>query len=121
MRFPLTPLVVSLMLFAFSAVQAADPTRFASVIDDLPLMSEIVEVGDGVEFSTPAGRLAEVSAEGQVSRKDVLSFYGATLPQLGWARVGETEFVREDESLTLIFEQVSSGVRVRFALAPLKK
>lgn len=117
-------------LFSFCVVTAvlmvcapawADEARFASVMDDLPLMSELVEIGEGVEFSTSAGRIAEITAEGKVSRADVLAFYGATLPQLGWARVGESTFVREEESLNLVLEENPAGLRVRFALTPLKK
>ena len=120
--FPLVGLLMAALLASPGPAQAGDePARFASVIDDLPLMAHITEVGEGVEFSTPDGRIAEVSAQGPVTRQAVLAFYTATLPQLGWSRIDETVFVREDETLTLIMNPVKGGLRVRFALAPYKK
>jgi len=95
--------------------------NFSSVIDDLPLMPGIREVGEGVTFSSPDGRIAGLTAEGLVTRTDVLAFYAATLPQLGWVRRGETRFEREDESLTLSFAGTDENLRVRFDLAPLTK
>lgn len=112
--------VATLALVNASAF-AADVSRFTSTIDDLPLMAGIVEVGEGVEFSTPNGRIAEVDAEGAVTRSDVLAFYAATLPQLGWTAADESHFVREDETLELTFEQVGDILRVQFTLAPEKK
>jgi len=102
-----------------SPASAEGASRFATVIDDLPLMAEIAEVGEGVEFSTPDGRIAEVITEGRVAQVDVLTFYAATLPQLGWTRTDEARFVREGEILALTFEQAGQTLRVRFTLAPL--
>jgi len=96
---------------------AADP-RFASVIDDLPLMEALDEMGEGMQFSTPQGRIAEVTAVGNATRAAVLDFYAQTLPQLGWARATQTTFAREEEILTLIIDKVETGLRVRFSLAP---
>lgn len=118
--FPLFGLMLAMLLVGTSVRADEGQARFASVIDDLPLMSEIMEVGEGVEFSTPDGRIAEVTTQGKVTRKAVLAFYAETLPQLGWARISETAFVREDESLTLIMEPADGQLRVRFALAPHK-
>ena len=117
-------LTVAVMVLLSAPAMAGDAAQFASVIDDLPLMAEIVEVGEGVEFSTSDGRIAEVTAQvvdqGRVTRADVLAFYAATLPQLGWMRTGETTFVREGEMLSLMFETDTPNLRVRFALAPNK-
>lgn len=118
MRFLIFICVFALVLTLGGAARADSVTHFSSVIDDLPLMAGISEVGDGVEFSTPDGRIAEVAAEGDVRQADVLAFYDATLPQLGWRRTGEGAFEREGETLRLKFEPVEGGILIRFAVAP---
>lgn len=112
----LRSLLVATMV-AFPAL-AQDPPSFVSVIDDLPLMEQLAEIGDGVQFSTSQGRIAEATAQGRVSKSDVLAFYNDTLPQLGWTKVDVGHFAREGETLELVFERVDGGLSVRFALAP---
>lgn len=110
--------VLVLAVWASLPTGAQAASRFVSVIDDLPLMAGLNEIGEGVTFSSPNGRIAEVLSEGALSRQAVLDFYARTLPQLGWARVAETRFVREGETLSLNIEKTKTGVQVRFALAP---
>lgn len=110
----------SLLVATFLVFPALAQTQpgFISVIDDLPLMSALAEVGDGVQFSTSQGRIAEATARGRVSKKDVLAFYSDTLPQLGWTQVSADHFAREGETLELLFEAKDGVLNVRFALAP---
>ncbi len=111
-------LVATLVAFPAFTAQAQSAPGFISVIDDLPLMSALAEVGEGVEFPTSQGRIAEATARGRVSEKDVLTFYNDTLPQLGWAKVSSGHFAREGETLELVFEVKDDMLNVRFALAP---
>lgn len=120
------PIVLVLSLaFPAAAPMAQDAQRFVSVINDLPLMSGLVEAGEGVEFATPGGRIAEATAhgvrKGAVSREAVLAFYAQTLPQLGWAPAGGARFVREGETLDLQFGEDGGALTVRFSLAPTDK
>lgn len=124
MRFVSVRFALVFCIAVFAALGAASGVRaetsgFSTVIDDLPLMQGLEEVGDGVEFTTPDGRLAEILTEGSVSRADVAKFYASTLPQLGWVKEKADMFVREDESLTMVFEDMGKTLRVRFTLAPL--
>ena len=58
-------LTMLLTVFAFNSGKATAAEGFISVIDDLPLMAGLVEVkGSALVFSTPQGRIAEVSAKG---------------------------------------------------------
>jgi hypothetical protein len=116
-KYLMSALVAFSVLMAGS-VMAEQPLHFISVIDDLPLMSELQEVGDGVQFSTPQGRIAEVTTQGRVSQAQVLAFYEQTLPQLGWAPVASGRFVREGETLELLFAQKGQMLNVSFSLAP---
>ncbi|MFC1673199.1 hypothetical protein ACFL12_03495 [Pseudomonadota bacterium] len=114
------PFVVTLAV-AFSLPAAAqDKTGFASVIDDLPLMAGLVEAGEGVEFSSAQGRIAEVYAQGHLSQAAVEGFYAKTLPHLGWTRVSgkDVMYKREGETLTLLFTNKDGALGVRFYLVP---
>ena len=100
---------------------AADQSRFSTVVDDLPLMDRMVEADDGMTFTTPAGRIANVETIVPSSRKEVLAFYAATLPQLGWTKTAEATFVREGEMLNVTFESNGSDLNVHFAISPTRK
>lgn len=105
-----------------AAQVAVDGTSFVAGFEDLPLMPGLVQEPNGVTvFESPYGRFAEswASADrGRVDRAAVLSFYGATLPQLGWARADETTFTREGEALTLDVRESGAVVVVRFHVSP---
>ena len=108
-------------LLAPLPVAAQQASGFISVIEDLPLMAELVEVGDGVQFTTSEGRIAEATAGGKTSTSKVIAFYEKTLPQLGWTRIGQGRFAREGETLELGFETKGERLSVRFAIAPKNK
>ena len=59
--------LVAFALMSAGSAMAETPVHFVSVIEDLPLMADLQEVGEGVQFSTPQGRIAEITAQGQVS------------------------------------------------------
>jgi len=114
----LRPFMLILPLMASGSLMAGEAPRFMSVIDDLPLMEGLQEIGDGVQFATSGGRIAEVTAKGSMTKTDVLDFYARTLPQLGWTYIKPDQFVREGETLELVFEKTEGPLNVRFALAP---
>jgi hypothetical protein len=108
-----------------AAAALAEPARFASAVEDLPLMSGLVEEG-AAPFETPAGRIVRVEAEGPVTAGDVTSFYRETLPALGWRRLDATDlsetlaFVRAGERLGLRIEpQARMATRVTFMITPM--
>jgi hypothetical protein len=107
---------------ALTTVPAQDATHFVSTIEDLPLMPGLTEDADaGVIFDSPAGRIVEAYAIGDVGEEQVLEFYAAALPQLGWRQDGVGVFVREREILKVEFLgplQPGQPLTVRFALAP---
>ena len=82
-------------------------------------MSGLASVSEtGMVFDTPAGRIVESFAAGDVERAAVLGFYRDTLPALGWAAEGAGRFVREGEILALDFFGDGGELVVRFTLAP---
>ena len=116
-------LAVGLAAACGAAAQDAR-VAFVSGIEDLPLMPGLAEIDEtAMVFDTPGGRIIEALTSGPVSRDQVVRFYAATLPQLGWSADGETLFRREGETLELHFSDppvVAGQLAVRFALAPAK-
>lgn len=93
---------------------------FFSSLEDIPLMPGLSELpGQGMVFDKPEGRIVEALAltEG-IPHKDILVYYGGTLPQLGWGRVSDTRFFREGEVLEISFSIVPEGEAVRFLIRP---
>ncbi len=104
---------------------AGEGGGFLSGIEDLPLMPDLSESADGgMVFDTPAGRIVEAFASGAVTRAEVLAFYAATLPQLGWTVEDVARYSREGEILRLEFTKnhsppkTGATLTVRFALSP---
>lgn len=110
----LLPLLVGLT----AAVSVAAQT-FLPGMEDVPLMERLTLTGDTeLVFDSPAGRIVDVYAQGDVSRDAVLQFYRETLPELGWTPNGPAAFSREQETLTLGFTDEAGALTVRFSLAP---
>lgn len=105
---------------------AATPVRadtFLDVLDDVPVMPGLVEEAEtAVAFESAVGRIvmAQASAPARpgLDAGAVLSFYGATLPALGWRAETPTRFRRAGEVLTLGVEQGHGRVALRFELRP---
>lgn len=114
---------------AFGLSPAYGAETFVSGVDDLPLMPGLAALPtQTVVFDAPGGRIVEAWADGTVSREAVLSFYDATLPQLGWTAAAPDLFRREGETLRLEFPPdaaagaqpaaASGTLLVRFYLSP---
>lgn len=93
---------------------------FLSAYEDLPLAPGLEEVpGSGLSFDSPGGRIVEAYAKGgATSAAEVLEFYAATLPQLGWARETNTLYRRESEVLTLETKGQGRALVVHFKISP---
>jgi hypothetical protein len=105
------------------AAQQSRAGEFLAGLEDVPVMPGIEVAREaGVAFDTPAGRIVEAYAAGNVTRDAVRKFYRAALPQLGWVRTGALVFGREGERLTLELIGNAPGiVTVRFELGPTPK
>ncbi len=99
--------------------QAAAQDAFFLTVSDLPLMPGLEEAPESaLVFDNPGGRLVEVSASGAIPRDSILSFYGETLPQLGWVAVQEGWFEREGEVLRLVVTGGAGAMVVTFSISP---
>lgn len=120
------PALVALSLLASGAAGAGateKATVFLPGFPDVPLMQGLdVDEGGTVVFDKPDGRILEASAAGPVAASDLVSYYVAALPALGWreggARPHRLQFRREGELLQIEFAPRGSFLAVRFFLAP---
>lgn len=109
------------VLFAVRA-QAADP-QYLVAVADLPLPPGLVEdVDAGVTFDKPEGRIVEAVARGAVSQTDVVAFYRASLPGLGWRQLADSatglRWQRGGEILSVDIVDDGNPLVVRFSIAP---
>ncbi len=102
------------------AAPGAGGQGFVPGFEDLPLMPGLSPLADaGLSFDSAAGRVVQAYAEGRVGRREVLAFYAASLPALGWRQLADARFAREGEALTLEFQAEAGRLLVRFLLSPL--
>ncbi|GAA0566990.1 hypothetical protein GCM10009099_00390 [Caenispirillum bisanense] len=126
MRIPAFIRASGAVLAVLAVLAAAGSGRAESFLDgfeDLPLMPALRQSDDATTlFDTPYGRIVEAYATGSTTPQQVLDFYVATLPQLGWQQVGQSEFRREGESLRIEFPRPHpggpAGLVVRFEVSP---
>lgn len=116
-RSRILPGVLALLLLA--APSLAPAQGFLSVTEDLPLAPGLAELaGSGLSFDSPGGRIVEAYAKGPASLADVLKFYAATLPQLGWTRESDTLYRRDAEVLKLDAKPEGKALVVHFTISP---
>ena len=93
---------------------------FFSVIEDLPVMPQLVEDTDAaMTFESSAGRVAEVEANGLASSDAIDAYYKRSLPQLGWLPQANGSYRRGNELLAVVVKAGLGGaVKVLFHLGP---
>ncbi len=114
--------VLTIGPYVVRADQAA--TGYLAGADDLPLMAGFEEVsGSAMNFDTPGGRIMEVQAVGSADRNQVVEFYAAALPQLGWHKLAAGQsrlrFERDEEILVIEVGAGDGGASLlQFQIAP---
>jgi len=111
------PAILAILMLAASPVAAADGAYLIE-FEDLPLAPGLTENPGGMLFESPTGRIVEATASGQVAAQQVLSFYLQALPQLGWEKVGENSFLRDNELLRIDVDGKGRATVVRFSVVP---
>lgn len=98
------------------------PAAFFEALYDVPVMPGLQELKDqAMLFDKPDGRIASVvAASNTLKPADVAGFYAETLPQLGWKKASENQYVRGKDRLSMDVSQKAALTIVHFALAPAK-
>lgn len=96
-------------------------TAFFDSLYDVPVMPGLHEMPEyALVFDKPEGRVAEAAAmlSDDLGPDDVISFYTASLPQLGWAQSQPATYVRGAEKLTILARTHDGKQVVFFLLEP---
>jgi hypothetical protein len=110
-------LVLAVLLSLVAPLASAE--EFVAGTEDVPLMPGLKLVaGSALVFDKPEGRIVEARAQGALSRAKVQTFYGASLPQLGWKKISADRWQRDAERLTLDFRGQDGHLTVSFTLSP---
>ena len=115
-------LMITGVVVAFASTKRTLSTEqyFFSVIEDLPVMPQLVEdTGAAMTFESSAGRVAEVEANGLASSNAIDAYYEQSLPQLGWRPQSNGVYRRGKELLAIEVKAGLGGtVKVLFHLGP---
>lgn len=115
---------LSLMVLALSAAMGwaqntAAPVFFEALYD-VPAMPGLEEVKDqAVLFDKPGGRIASVVAASKtLNAAQIVDFYDESLPQLGWKKTSQNQYVRGKDLLTMELTKAPPLTVVHFMLSP---
>jgi len=110
------PALLSTLILAASPASAEE---FVSGTEDVPLMTGLAIIpGSALVFDKPEGRIVEAQAHGVLARAKVEAFYDASLPQLGWKKIGTDRWQRDAERLKLDFTGADGHLTVGFTISP---
>lgn len=116
-RFHHLAAIVGVAVLAAAPAHAAD---FLKAIEDVPLVKGMTELDEPVVFESDQGRVVRTSAEGHIGATEIVSFYAASLPSLGWKPVEGSAgaYERENERLNISIREPASNrpVTVSFEL-----
>lgn len=95
----------------------------------IPLMDGFSENNEAAMlFDSPDGRIISTQAVGRVALNEVIQYYSAVLPSLGWERMagipceqGVTkcyQAIRDNEILILNFKVISDMTEINYSLSP---
>ncbi len=111
-------LILLVGVWIAAGVRAQD---FVPGFEDVPILEGLTVVPDaGHVFDSPAGRLVESHASGQVTADEVRVFYRETLAALGWHAIRDDTYARNDEILTIEIQGPAADktITVVFHLSP---
>ncbi len=91
-------IILILLFLTFSGnLQGAEGSTALLSDLDLPLMQGFREETDSrVVFDTPAGRIIEVMAEGEIPPQQVFDYYRLVLPTLAWRKTAAEQVKDQD-------------------------
>jgi len=103
-----------------SDIYKVDEQQFFESLNDLPLMPGLYElIDEAVVFDKLDGRFIESqAASDSLSPDQIRGFYEQTLPQIGWKRIGESTFSRQEEELQMEVKNQDGFTVVRFTVEP---
>lgn len=114
-------LLILCMALSGAAMAESKPVFFEALYD-VPVMPGLEEAKDqAMLFDKPDGRIASVVAVSEnLSAGEVSRFYADSLPQLGWKKTSENQYVRDKDQLYMEVVKKPPLTIVHFTLQPVK-
>lgn len=109
------------LLFAMPVLAAAETKpAFFEALYDVPVMPGLSEFKDqAMLFDKPNGRIASVVAGSEkLKPADVSRFYNETMPQMGWQKTSENQYVRGHDRLVIEVVSKPPLTIAHFTLSP---
>jgi hypothetical protein len=96
---------------------------FFEALYDVPVMPGLEEVKEqAMLFDKPDGRIASVvAASKSLNASDISRFYDESLPQLGWKKTAQNQYVRGVDRLVMDLTKSPPLTVVHFTLSPAKR
>lgn len=102
-----------------AALAPAQDQAFVPGLDGVPVMEGVtIDSDTALIFDHPQGRIVEVQGFTQRAHAEVLAYYGALLPALGWQEVREGHYRRDAEQLRVMMRDLADGRLLRFRVTP---
>lgn len=100
--------------------QSATTPVFFEALYDVPVMPGLEEVKEqAMLFDKPDGRIASVVAASKtLNASDITRFYDESLPQLGWKKTAQNQYVRGSDRLVMDLSKSPPLTVVHFTLSP---
>lgn len=113
-------LVFLLLCGGAFAAQAGQGSGFFEALYDVPVMDGLEELKDqAVLFDKPDGKIASVvAASKSLNAPQIEAFYAKTLPQMGWRKTNNNQYIRADEQLAMDISVQKTLTIVQFTLSP---
>lgn len=120
MRILLTAFLACLFILPASVSAQTGGNAFFEALYDVPVMQGLEELKDqAMLFDKPDGKIASVVAASRaLSAAEVAGFYEATLPQLGWKKTRQNQYVRGEDRLTMEITRAPPLTVIHFTLSP---
>jgi hypothetical protein len=93
--------------FCICSKKSISAEAFINGVEDIPLVSGFEQQSEsGVSFDSPNGRFFDTYLKSDSKNyEEIFTFYGQTLPELGWKKTKKTgdylEFLRDGEKLLI--------------------
>lgn len=112
--------LLAVLSFPAKAAESVAGPAFFEALYDVPVMPGLEEIPDqAMLFDKPGGRIASVVAGSKtVDAAQVSRFYAESLPQLGWKKTAENQYVRGDDKLVVDITKRPPLTVVHFTLSP---
>ncbi|MBR4932486.1 MAG: hypothetical protein IKZ02_05620 [Alphaproteobacteria bacterium] len=93
--------------------------NFLPETEDIPLMDGLmVQAPTDLNFDTPEGQIIIIETiSTNLTQEQVYCYYAKTLPEIGWIRITDKQYIREKDTLHIKTIQEKQPLKIHFEIA----